>query len=165
MALVDCIIEDARWEAFGLEPVAEAAAQATLAALHLHADHFAIALMGCDDARITALNADFRAKPAPTNVLSWPSEERGVGAPGDTPELPEGDAEDPEELGDIAIAYETCAQEAGGQGKAMADHVTHLVVHATLHLLGYDHIDDADAAVMEATEVRILATLGIADPY
>jgi probable rRNA maturation factor len=164
MALVDCIIEDDRWEAFGLEPVAEAAGRATLVALGMQPGHFAIALMACDDARIAVLNADFRGKPVPTNVLSWPSEERGVGG-GNVPVPPPGDADDPEELGDIAIAYDTCAQEAADQGKAMADHVTHLVVHAVLHLLGYDHIDDADAALMEQTEVRILATLGVADPY
>ncbi len=164
MALMDCIIEDARWESFGLEPVAEAAGRAVLVALQMNPDHFAIALMACDDARIASLNADFRGKPAPTNVLSWPSEERFEGG-GRAPDLPEGDTDAPQELGDIAIAWETCAQEAADQGKAMADHVTHLVAHAVLHLLGYDHIDDADAALMEQTEVRILATLGVADPY
>ncbi|MGL4321222.1 MAG: rRNA maturation RNase YbeY [Paracoccaceae bacterium] len=164
MALVDCIIEDDRWEAFGLEPVAEAAGRVTLTVLQMNPDHYAIALMACDDARIAVLNADFRGKPAPTNVLSWPSEERGVGG-GKVPVLPLGDADEPEELGDIAIAWETCAQEAADQGKPIADHVTHLVVHAVLHLLGYDHIDDADAALMEQTEVQILATLGVADPY
>ncbi len=164
MALVDCIIEDVRWAGFGLEPVAEAAGRAALVALDMAPDHFAIALMACDDARIATLNADFRGKSVPTNVLSWPSEERGVGG-GDIPDLPKGDANDPEELGDIAIAWETCAHEAADQGKAMGDHVTHLVVHATLHLLGFDHIDDADATLMEQTEVRILATLGVRDPY
>jgi probable rRNA maturation factor len=164
MALVDCIFEDARWEAFGLEAVAEGAARAALKALELSPDHFAIALMACDDARIATLNADFRGKPQPTNVLSWPSEERFVGG-GVAPDLPDGNVEEPEELGDIAIAFDTCAREAADQGKPMPEHVTHLVVHATLHLLGYDHIDDQDAELMEATEVRILATLGIADPY
>jgi probable rRNA maturation factor len=164
MALVDCIFEDARWEAFGLEALAEAAARAALQALGMQPDHFAIAVMGCDDARISTLNADFRGKPLPTNVLSWPSEERFVGG-GNAPDLPKGDVAEPVELGDIAIAWETCEQEAADQGKAMEAHVTHLVVHATLHLLGYDHADDQDADLMEATEVRILATLGIADPY
>jgi probable rRNA maturation factor len=68
-------------------------------------------------------------------------------------------------LGDIAIAWETCAAEAAAAGRPMADHVTHLIVHGVLHLLGYDHTDDADAALMEAHEVRILATLGVSDPY
>ncbi|HLQ19936.1 MAG TPA: rRNA maturation RNase YbeY, partial [Tabrizicola sp.] len=151
---------------FGLAALAERAARATLSGLGLPSDGFAISLMGCDDARIAVLNADFRGKPQPTNVLSWPSEERGAEVVGEVPEAPEpGDAEDPESLGDIAIAWETCAREAEDQGKPMADHVTHLIVHGVLHLLGYDHVEEEDAAVMEALEVRILASLGVSDPY
>jgi probable rRNA maturation factor len=71
----------------------------------------------------------------------------------------------PTELGDIAIAFETCEEEAAAHGKTMHDHVTHLLVHGILHLLGYDHIRDPDAELMEATEVRILAKLGLDDPY
>jgi probable rRNA maturation factor len=85
---------------------------------------------------------------------------------GEAPEPPEpGAAEDPESLGDIAIAWETCAREAVEQDKPMAEHVTHLIVHGVLHLLGYDHIEDEDAALMEGLEVRILASLGVSDPY
>jgi probable rRNA maturation factor len=68
-------------------------------------------------------------------------------------------------LGDIAIAWETCQREAAEQAKPALDHITHLIVHGVLHLLGYDHIDDADASLMEGHEVRILASLGISDPY
>jgi probable rRNA maturation factor len=162
--IVDCVYEDARWEAFGLALLGEAAARATLQALGLNTG-FLIVLMGCDDARIATLNADFRGKPQPTNVLSWPSEDRSPDAPGVMPEFPEPDGVDAVELGDIAIAWETCLCEAAEQGKAHKDHVTHLVVHGMLHLLGFDHVDDADAALMEQTEVRILASLGVADPY
>ena len=166
MELVETMIEDARWEAFGLAAVAERAGRAVLAGLDLPGAGFAISLMGCDDARIAVLNADFRGKPQPTNVLSWPSEERGAEFAGEVPELPEpGEADDPEPLGDIAIAWETCAREAGEQDKPMVDHVTHLIVHGMLHLLGYDHVEDEDAALMEGLEVRILASLGVSDPY
>ena len=166
MELVETMIEDARWEAFGLAAVAERAGRAVLAGLDLPGAGFAISLMGCDDARIAVLNADFRGKPQPTNVLSWPSQERGAEFAGEAPEPPEpGEADDPEPLGDIAIAWETCAREAAGQGKDMKDHVTHLLVHGVLHLLGYDHIEDEDAALMEGLEVRILASLGVSDPY
>ena len=166
MELVETVIEDARWEAFGLAPVAERAGRAALGGLGLPSDGFSISLLGCDDARIAVLNADFRGKPQPTNVLSWPSEERGAEFVGEVPEAPEpGDPDMPESLGDIAIAWETCAREAAEQAKPMADHVTHLVVHAVLHLLGYDHVEEEDAAVMEALEVRILASLGVSDPY
>lgn len=166
MDLVETVIEDARWEAFGLALLAERAARAALAGAGLSAQGFLIGLMGCDDARIAVLNADFRGKPKPTNVLSWPSEERGAEYVGEAPPAPEpGQADDPESLGDIAIAWETCAKEAEAQGKPLADHVTHLVVHGTLHLLGYDHVEDEDAALMEGLEVRILASLGVSDPY
>jgi probable rRNA maturation factor len=166
MDLVETVIEDARWEAFGLPALAERAGRATLAGLDLPAEGFLISLMGCDDTRIAGLNADFRGKPQPTNVLSWPSEERAGDTPGGMPDLPQpGDADDPESLGDIAIAWDTCAAEATAAGKPMEDHVTHLVVHGVLHLLGFDHIDDPDAARMEALEVRILASMGLSDPY
>lgn len=150
----------------GLERLALAAVQATLAQLEVPERGFTLALMAGDDARIATLNAEFRGKPVPTNVLSWPAEDLAVEAEGGMPDQPEpGDQEDPESLGDIALAYDTCAREAAEAGKSLADHVTHLIVHGLLHCLGYDHIRDGDAAVMEAVEVRILATLGISDPY
>lgn len=160
---IDILYEDDRWEAAGLARLAERAAEATFLHLGLVPDAWEVSLLACDDARIAVLNADFRAKPTPTNVLSWPSEERAAEDPGAVPDLPEPGL-DPE-LGDIAIAYDTCAREAAAAGKPMADHVTHLVVHALLHLLGYDHLRDQDATLMEATEVAILGKLGLPDPY
>lgn len=164
--LVDLVIEDDRWNTVPLEDLAERAAQATLATLGLPAQGYEIALLACDDARIADLNRQFRSKPAPTNVLSWPSWDLGAEHDGDHPDhAPDGDPNDPEPLGDIALSYDTCAQEAQQQDKTFADHLTHLVVHSTLHLLGYDHIRDKDAAMMEEIEIRILAMLGVADPY
>lgn len=156
--IVDVVYEDDRWAALGLEALAETACAATLARLGIAGAE--IALLACDDDRIAALNTEFRDKPTPTNVLSWPSEERGADQPGGDP-YPPADME----LGDIAIAYDTCAREAAEAGKPMVDHVTHLVVHGTLHLLGYDHIDDKDAALMEGLETEILGKMGLADPY
>ena len=164
--LVETLFEDPRWQEFGLAALAETAARATLQELDLPVTGFAISLLACDDARITTLNSDFRDKPRPTNVLSWPSEERGAEYVGEDPEPPEpGTDDDPESLGDIAIAWETCMAEAADQAKSPRDHVTHLLVHGTLHLLGYDHIEEEDAQLMEGHEVRILARLGISDPY
>jgi probable rRNA maturation factor len=164
--LVECVIEDARWTGLGLEALAERAARATLADQGLDPVGYEIACLACDDARIAVLNADFRAKPTPTNVLSWPSWDMGAKDDGHMPDpAPQGDPDDPESLGDIALAYDTCAREAAEQGKALDDHLTHLVVHSVLHLLGYDHIRDKDAALMEKTEIRILAQLGVANPY
>ncbi|MCB1338016.1 MAG: rRNA maturation RNase YbeY [Maritimibacter sp.] len=155
---VDLLIEDDRWQAAGLDALAERACGAALARLGVVGAE--ISLLACDDARIAVLNAEFRGKPAATNVLSWPSEDRAADEPGGDPVPPED-----LELGDIAIAWETCAREAEAAGRPFADHVTHLLVHGTLHLLGYDHIDDKDAALMEGLEVEILGKLGIADPY
>ncbi|MEM1374671.1 MAG: rRNA maturation RNase YbeY [Pseudomonadota bacterium] len=152
--MIDVILEDDRWD--GLEALARPAAAAVLARMATTGE---IVIMGCDDARIAALNADFRGKPQPTNVLSWPSEERAAEKDGDWPLKAQG------ELGDIAIAYETCQREADAQGKAFEAHVTHLIVHGILHLLGFDHETDADAALMEGLEVEILGNLGVANPY
>ncbi|MCF3974627.1 rRNA maturation RNase YbeY [Paracoccus salsus] len=153
----DCVIEDDRWDEAGLEGLA---AGAVSAALRWHGIAGDVVVMGCDDKRIAALNADFRGKPQATNVLSWPSVEHAPRDPGARPLPP-----DTDELGDIAIAYDTCLAEARGQQKPFADHVTHLLVHATLHLLGYDHLNDADAETMEAAERSILQSLDIPDPY
>ena len=164
--LVALMIDDPRWDEGELAPVAAKAARATLAHLGHATSGYEIVLLACDDARIADLNADFRGKPAPTNVLSWPEwdlaakEDGGLPAPPPDPQ-----PEEPEPLGNIALAYETCKREAEEQGKRFDAHVVHLVTHSVLHLLGYDHIRDKDAALMEKTEVAILASLGMADPY
>lgn len=153
--MIEIVQEDPRWAALDLPSLAEAAARATLPK-----GDWEVAVLACDDARIADLNTEFRGKPVPTNVLSWPSDERGAAEHGARPAPPE-----TPELGDIALAYETCEAEARQQGKAMADHVTHLLVHGLLHLLGYDHERDADATLMEGIETEILGKLGIEDPY
>jgi probable rRNA maturation factor len=101
------------------------------------------------DDEIAKLNAAFRGKSTPTNVLSFPA---GPGSPTGF-------------LGDIVLAAETIAREAKAQGVSFVDHTQHLVVHGLLHLLGYGHETDADAVRMEALETHILAGLGVADPY
>jgi probable rRNA maturation factor len=164
--LVDTLTEDARWEAFGLADLAEDVAGRVLGALGLPGEGFEISLLGCSDARIAELNEDFRGKPQPTNVLSWPADELAPEKEGTAPRRPRPGAPGmPQELGDIAIAWETCEREAAAQGKDLRAHVTHLLVHGTLHLLGYDHVRDGDAHLMEGLEVRILDGLGLADPY
>ncbi len=159
--LVETVFEDDRWRAAGLETLADTMSRATLKHLGIDPAGFEIALLACDDARITVLNADFRDKPLPTNVLSWPSESLAAKADGHMPNVKGA----PPELGDIAISFETCTREAKAQNKSFADHVSHLLAHATLHLLGFDHIRQKDAVLMEGFEVKILASLGIANPY
>ncbi|PHQ95080.1 MAG: rRNA maturation RNase YbeY [Marinosulfonomonas sp.] len=163
--LVDVLIEDERWAKVGLADMAQASGIATLSHLGLNPDRFEISLLGCNDTRIAALNTDFREKPGATNVLSWPSKERAGKTPGGTPDLPIQGGTEPQELGDIAIAYETCLNEAERADTDFGHHVAHLLVHATLHLLGYDHINGQDAALMEGIEQQILASMGHPDPY
>ena len=106
-----------------------------------------LAIMLCDDAAMRDLNGRWRGRPEPTNVLSFPA------------------AACTRTLGDIAIAYETTAREAHEEGTPFRDHLAHLAVHGFLHLLGYDHQSDVEAAAMERLETTILARLGVADPY
>lgn len=152
------MVEAPGWAALDIEALAGRAVAATLARMGVAAGE--VAILACDDARIAGLNADFRDRARPTNVLSWPSEERGAPAEGGHP-APPGDAE----LGDIAIAWETCAAEAEAAAIPVADHVAHLIVHATLHLLGYDHVREGDAVLMEGLETEILGKMGLGDPY
>ncbi len=156
---VEVIIEDPRWKAVGLDDLAARAVSEVLSFLSA-SEEAEVVIMGCDDARIADLNRDFRGKPLPTNVLSWPSAERGAAQAGMPPAPPER-----ADLGDIALAYETCMAEASAAGLPRDHHVLHLIVHGTLHLLGYDHEEEADGDLMESVETAILANLGVPDPY
>ena len=126
-----------------VEAVVERAAGAALGAVEGD-----IVVLLTDDAAVRDLNARFRDRDRPTNVLSFPAPESA--AP---------------HLGDIVLAYGVCAAEAETQGKTLVDHLSHLVVHGVLHLLGRDHEDDAEAEEMEAEERDVLARIGVADPY
>ena len=159
---VETVVEDPRWDTHDLGEIAKTSVAAVLSRLSLSQAEWEIVVLGCDDPRIAELNADFRGKPSPTNVLSWPSQDRAPRVPGDIPNMP--DPEEPE-LGDIAISLDTCLREADAARIPFRHHVTHLLVHGTLHLLGYDHETDIDAEVMEKLEVEILATLGVPNPY
>ena len=110
------------------------------------------------DEDVRALNAHWRGKDKPTNVLSFPMSEQY--------ELEQADEDGPElMLGDIVLARGVCEREAAEKEIPFERHASHLLVHGTLHLLGYDHGDDRDAADMESREVRALARIGIDDPY
>jgi probable rRNA maturation factor len=142
----------------------EATAERALAALAQVAPELAnprlsASLLFADDAEVHALNREWRGKDKPTNVLSFPMLERDK-----LLELaPEGP---PELLGDIALALETCAREAADKDVPLEHHATHLIVHGLLHLAGHDHVhSDAEAAAMEALEIKALALMGIEDPY
>ena len=163
---IDILIEAPEWEAIDLSALADAAGELTLSELGMAPSRFSLSILACNDARIATLNTEFRGKPTPTNVLSWPSDHRTPATPGQMPDLPSPTlAGPPEELGDLALAYQTCAREAGDGNKPLPHHVSHLIVHGLLHCLGFDHETDADAELMESLETRILAKMGVPDPY
>jgi probable rRNA maturation factor len=125
-------------------------ARATLP--HPACQKMVIAVKLTDDAEMQALNATFRGMDKATNVLSFPSTDDEV-------------MQAESFLGNIAIGYETVEREAAHDGKMFQEHVIHLLVHGCLHLVGFDHLQQAEAEEMEALETKILATLGLADPY
>ncbi|MBR0903072.1 rRNA maturation RNase YbeY [Bradyrhizobium liaoningense] len=142
------------------EPDSEAVIQRAVAAAAESVDEDVaeaeVAVMLTDDAGIRTLNSSWRGIDKPTNVLSFPAlQPEGEWKEGDAPRM----------LGDIAIAYETMRREADEEHKPFEHHLSHLAVHGFLHLIGYDHENDADAEEMEALETEILAHLGIPDPY
>ena len=141
--MIEVEIEDAAWRA-ALPNAEDLARQAAVAAAPAEAGEIVILLTG-DDA-LRALNARFLGHDRSTNVLAFP------------------DA-DARRLGDIALAHGVCAREAAEQAKPLADHLRHLVVHGVLHLMGYDHINDEDAARMETLERQLLGAMNIPDPY
>jgi len=142
------------WEALANRAAAAAAGVAP----ELAHDNLIVSLVLASDREVHDLNRQWRAKDKPTNVLSFPMAE--------SYELQDENVAQRELLlGDIILAHGICEAEAGEKGVPFEEHAAHLLVHGTLHLLGYDHLDDADAAEMEWREVRALARLGIRNPY
>lgn len=155
-------LQDAAWgeELEDLEEMAQRSIETALRCLGDAAPEYAlqgaveVSLLFADDAAVAELNEAYRGRQGPTNVLSFPNMEQ-TGAPVGQPRL----------LGDVVLARQTVLREATAQGKSPAAHTTHLLVHGLLHLLGYDHEGESEAAEMEALETAILAELGLPDPY
>lgn len=146
MIQADLIVEDDRWVPCGdLEALCVRAFEA---AREQCPSEGVIAVMLTDDASLHALNAQFRGKDKPTDILSFPADEM-----------------DRPQLGDLALAYGVSSADAISSDIPLADHLTHLLIHGYLHLLGHDHEDDADATKMEALEINALASLGLPNPY
>lgn len=153
---VDVLAESPLWEAApDAEAVVRRAISQASAVVDPNGPAAEVAVLLCDDATIAALNAQWRGRDEPTNVLSFPA------LPASGPMVSDGAVH----LGDIAIANETVVREAREQGRTVSAHLAHLAVHGFLHLLGYDHQTDSEAEHMEGLERAILAALGISDPY
>ncbi len=147
--MIEVEVEDEAWsEALATaEAIVIQAATAALLSSSPPAE-YAVTVLLTDDAALQDLNARFRQKDKPTNVLSFPAPETAR-----------------PHIGDVALAYGVCADEAKAQGKTLAAHLAHLTAHGVLHLLGYDHETEAEAEEMEGMERVILAGLGLPDPY
>jgi len=161
--LVELVLEAPEWASAlpDLEALADAAARAALTGAGRDPAAWSLSLLACDDGRIAALNGDFRGRSRPTNVLSWPAHDP---VPADFATSPP-DGGPRAHLGDVALALQTCAREAEEAGISLKDHATHLILHGVLHLLGFDHGTEAEAARMEDIERRAMAALGLSDPY
>jgi probable rRNA maturation factor len=151
---IDIAREAGGWPAEDeLRDCAEKAAGAVFCELAITDPASELSFLFTDDASIRILNRDWRSKDKATNVLSFPAFEVAPGSPL------------PPMLGDIILAFETVSAEAALEEKPFAHHLSHLIVHGLLHLLGYDHENDAEADEMEGLERRVLARLAIPDPY
>ncbi|MCA1198835.1 rRNA maturation RNase YbeY [Sphingomonas sp. R647] len=148
------------WDALGMKAAAAAVDQTPYGYLSTSDAMIEIAVRLTDDAEVHQLNAQYRQKDKPTNVLSFPMIE---------PDLIESLTQNSDDgeviLGDIILAQGVCEREAEEKGISVEQHATHLIVHGVLHLLGYDHQGDSEAEAMESMERTALATLGIPDPY
>ena len=147
------------WELLAQRAVVAAITHSPYAAFATDEALYEVAVKLTSDEEVHGLNRAYRDKDKPTNVLSFPMVQHDLlEATGNT--------DDGEVLlGDIVLAEGVCAQEAADKGISVADHATHLIIHGTFHLLGYDHMEDAEAEAMEALETQSLLSLGISDPY
>ena len=159
---LDCVVvhEAGQWEACGpIEPMVTAVATAIAKHVELPAARTDAVVVLSSDLEVMALNKEWRQQDKPTNVLSFPSPPQPGPAPAGM------DAPIGHFIGDIVLAEETIAREAAELDIPLSHHVTHLVLHGLLHLLGMDHETAAEAAAMEGLETGILAALGVPDPY
>ena len=153
------VSEYSGWDVEKLNKIAEKVSEATNTKLRLP-KCASVAVLLCNNAKIQRLNKDFRASDKATNILSWPIENLRAASSGQLPNL----AINPQ-LGDLAMAYEVCFSESRLGQIPFRDHLAHLLLHGTLHLLGYDHMEDTDALIMEAIEIEVLAKMCISNPY
>ena len=160
---VEVLIEEEAWNVQGLRRISLEAFREVMLYFEYDQSEFEVSILGCDDKKIKALNEGFLLKDSATNVLSWPARERRPEIAGTPPTRLDHTIDI--FVGDIAISYETCWHEATKVGKNFALHVSHLLIHGMLHLMGFDHQNDADATVMEGIETEILGKMGMDVQY
>lgn len=156
---IELIMEEPKWEMLELSEIAYSACKAAIRNAKVRSDKCGIAVLACSDARITELNHRFRNENKPTNVLSWPTTTEVAKFPHENHKthLPH--------LGDIALSWETCSKEATEWQLKLEAHVSHLIIHACLHLMGFEHKNNIEANKMQQIEIKALASIGIPSPY
>ena len=153
-ASIDLCVEDDNWTAVqGLEKSITNAVRAALSQCDASTRPISLTIVLDNNQRIEALNANWRDKPKPTNILSFPAPENSTSDAGET------------YIGDLILAYDVIFDEANEQRKPLATHLCHLIIHGVLHLLGFDHQNDEEAFVMEQLEIKAMVGLGLSDPY
>ncbi len=150
MSKAEIIVEDPRWTGFLGRSDLEALVSDCLKCVAEWPEGASAAMLFTDDARMQNLNATYRGKDKPTNVLAFPADETTARTAF---------------LGDLAFGFETCLQEADPDPAKFRDHLAHLIVHGLYHLLGYDHMNNEEAEEMETLEIAVLEKLAIPDPY
>lgn len=151
---VSTIVQEDGWKAVDIEGIAARACRLAVEAVGRDSEDMEVCVLACNDRQIAELNEEFRGKAVPTNVIAWPSAPDRPKIPGEAPSL-----------GDIAVAWETCREEAAGFGRNLEHHLLHLILHGCLHLLGLRHDSAPESKKMEELEVKALATIGIPSPY
>ncbi|MDE2791765.1 MAG: rRNA maturation RNase YbeY [Paracoccaceae bacterium] len=171
---IEIRMEDCRWTAIDLGTIARRAHKAVCGELGLGPETPGFAVLATDDATLARLNGRFRGEARATDILSWPASGERAGTTGFRPEDVDDRGQDhgpsgpwhwSGSLGDIAMSFETCAGEAARVDTTLENHVTHLLIHGILHLLGFDHATGTEVRNMRAIETSALAKLGVGDPY
>ena len=164
----DIVLKDERWKTLPLYEIAQVSFDLIENNI-LHAcNEFEISLLATDDFEMTDLNNQFRGYRTPTNILSWPEYKYEQLLPGKLPKRIGkrfNYCKELDFLGNLAISFDQCSTEAAQRNLNFKDHITHLLIHGCLHLIGFDHENELDATLMENIEKRLLVELGIKNPY
>ena len=165
---INICIKDTRWSRYDLKELCYKSLKLALSTLATKEKYFEISVLACDNSIIKDLNMRFRQKNIPTNILSWPETSVNNLKEDILQQSPTGGSckkENPIFLGNIAISFDQCLSESNLKKISFRNHITHLLLHGCLHLLGYSHEEELEAKVMETTEIKLLESIGIKNPY
>ena len=164
---VNIEFQDHRWKSLPLDRIAQVSLNLITENILKKSNNFEISVLASNDYEISLLNMRFRGYNSPTDILSWPEHEYYRSKPGEFPKIASRSnlAQEAGFLGNLAISYDRCSIDSEKANLTLEDHLSHLLVHGCLHLVGFDHQNELDAALMETMEKELLAVLGIKNPY